>query len=102
MIYHRICSYVNATGTTSGSGTVYPSGAPEFKPSFSEVRVTRSLVLYVCFVYRCSSFCTFYFGHCVVCSSPIYGFLLLLWYLQTLLTIDIFNINILNILHQCT
>ena len=43
-------------------------------PVFSEVRVTRSLVLYVCFVDRCLSFCTFSFGHCVVCSSSIYGF----------------------------
>jgi hypothetical protein len=31
------------------------------------------------------SFCTFSFGHCVVCSSSIYGFWLPLWYLQTLL-----------------
>jgi hypothetical protein len=54
-------------------------------PVFSAVRVTRSLVLYVCFVDRCLSFCTFYFGHCVVCSSSIYGFSLPLWYLQTLL-----------------
>ena len=30
---------------------------------FSGVRVTRSLVLCVCVVYRCLSFCTFYFGH---------------------------------------
>jgi hypothetical protein len=43
-------------------------------PSFSRVRVTRSLVLYVCFVDRCLSFCTFSFRHCVVCSSSIYGF----------------------------
>ena len=43
------------------------------------------LVLYVCFVDRCLSFCTFPFGHCVVCSSSIYGFWLPLWYLQTLL-----------------
>ena len=50
-------------------------------PVFSGVRVTRSLVLYVCFVDRCLSFCTF----CVVCSSSIYGFWLPLWYLQTLL-----------------
>ena len=52
--------------------------------------VTRSLVLYVqnvCFVDRCLSFCTFPFGHCVVCSSSIYGFGLTLWCLQTLLTI---------------
>ena len=42
-------------------------------PPFNGVRVTRSLVLYVCFIDRCLSFCTFSFGHCVVCSS-IYGF----------------------------
>ena len=42
-------------------------------PVFSGVHVARSLVLYVCFVDRCLSFCTFSFGHCVVCSS-IYGF----------------------------
>ena len=52
-------------------------------PVFSGVRVTRSLVLYVCFVDRCLSFCTFSFGHCVVCSS-ICGFWLPPWYLQTL------------------
>ena len=52
---------------------------------FSGVRVTRSLVLYVCFVDRCLSFCTFSFDQCVVCSSSIYGFWLPLWYLQTLL-----------------
>ena len=52
----------------------------------SGVRVTRSLVLYVCFVHRCLSFCTFSFGHCVVCSSSIYEFWLPLWFLQTLHT----------------
>ena len=30
--------------------------------------------------------CTFSLGHCVVCSSSIYGFGLPLWYLQTLLS----------------
>ena len=54
-------------------------------PVFSGVRVTRSLVLYVCFVDRCLFFCSFSFGHCVVCSSSIYRFWLPLWYLQTLL-----------------
>jgi hypothetical protein len=34
-------------------GTVCPSGAHEFKHRFSEVRVTLSLVLCVCFVDRC-------------------------------------------------
>ena len=52
----------------------------------SGVRVTQSLVLCVCFVDRCLSFCPFAFGHCVVCSSSIDGFWLPLWYLQTLLT----------------
>ena len=36
--------------------------------------VTRSLVLCVCFVDRYLSFCTFSFGHCVVCSFTIYRF----------------------------
>ena len=54
-------------------------------PVFSGVRFARSLLLYVCFVDRCLSFCTFSFGHCVVCSSSTYGFWLPLWYLQTLL-----------------
>ena len=53
---------------------------------FSEVHVTQSLVLCVCFVDRCLSLCTFSFGHCVVCPS-IYGFGLPLWCLQTLLII---------------
>jgi len=48
----------------------------------SGVHVTRSLVLCVCFVDRCFSFC-------VVCSSSIYGFWLPLWYPQTLLRFNI-------------
>jgi hypothetical protein len=56
-------------------------------PVFSWVRVTQSLVLYVCFVDRCLSFCTYSFCHCVVCSSLIYGFRLPLWYFPTLLTV---------------
>ena len=56
------------------------------RPVFSGVRVTRSLVLCVCFVDRCLSFCLFSFGHCVVCSSSIYGFWLPLWYFQILLS----------------
>jgi len=58
---------------------------PSSPPVFTGVRVTRSLALYVCFVDRCLSFCTFSFGHYAVCSSSIYGFWLPLWYLQTLL-----------------
>ena len=54
-------------------------------PVFGRDRVTRSLLLYVCFVDRCLSFWPFSFGHYVVCSSSIYGFWLPLWYLLTLL-----------------
>ena len=57
-------------------------------PVFSGVRLTRSLLLCVCFVDRCLSFCTFSFDHCVVCPSSIYGFWLHLWYLQILHTDD--------------
>ena len=74
MTYHRVCNQINTTGVISGAGTAYPLGAPEFTPGFIGVRVTRSLVLYVCFVDRCLSFCTFSFGHCVVYPSLSYGF----------------------------
>jgi hypothetical protein len=47
--------------------------------NFSGVRVARSLVLCVCFVDRCLSFCPFSIGHCVVCPLRI---LITLWYLQ--------------------
>jgi hypothetical protein len=54
-------------------------------PVFSGVRVTRSIIVCVCFVDRCLSFCIVSFGDCAVCSSVIYGFWWPLWYLQTLL-----------------
>ena len=56
----------------NGAGTAYPSGAPEFNSVFGGVRVTRSLVLYACFVNHCLFFCPFSFGHCVVRRSSIY------------------------------
>jgi hypothetical protein len=34
MTYHRVYNYVNTTGTTSGAGTAFPSGAPGFTPGF--------------------------------------------------------------------
>ena len=50
-------------------------------PVFSGVHVTRSLVLCVCSVDRCLSFCTFSVAHRVVCPS-VYRFWLPLWHLQ--------------------
>ena len=32
--YHRACNQINTTGVTSGAGTAYPTGAPEFTPGF--------------------------------------------------------------------
>ena len=60
------------TGVTSGAGTAFPSGGPEFTPVFSEVPVTLDFC--VCFVDRCLSFRTFSFGHGIFCPSSIYGF----------------------------
>jgi hypothetical protein len=34
MIYHRVCNKCKTTGDTSGAGTVYQPGAPEFAPGF--------------------------------------------------------------------
>ena len=65
-------------GTSNGAGTGYPSRAPKCCCSIFSF-------LYTCFEDRCLSFCPFSFGHCVVCPSPIYGFCLTLWHLQTLL-----------------
>ena len=60
---------VGTTGATSGAGTAYPSGIPEFTLRFSGVRVAQSLVF--CLVFCISTFCPFSFGQCVVCSSSI-------------------------------
>ena len=53
-------------------------------PVFSGVRVTRSLVLYVCFVDRCLSICTFSFGYFSLFFFDI-RILISLWYFKTLL-----------------
>ena len=53
----------------------------------------HNLVLFVCFVDRCLSFCPFSFVHCVVFPSSINGFWLPLWYLQTLLNASNTNMS---------
>ena len=37
MTIHKVFNKSNTTGTTNGTGTVYPSGAPVFTPIFSSV-----------------------------------------------------------------
>jgi hypothetical protein len=86
-VYEHCCSKIFVTRLTRR----VPLGLTEYlssPPVFSGVRVSRSLVLCVCFVDRCLSFCTFSFGRCGICSSSIYGFWLPLWYPQTLLQLE--------------
>jgi hypothetical protein len=79
--------------------TAHSSGAPEFTPVFRGVRVTRSVVLCVCFVDRCLSFRIFSFSHGVVCSSSIYGFWLSRWYLQNHPTLHELNLENYDLLY---
>ena len=59
---------INTTGATSGAGTAYHSGTPEFTPIFSGVHVTRvTLVLCACCVDRCLSF--FFWPLCCLSSD---------------------------------
>ena len=56
-------------------------------PVFSAVRVPLSLACSLCnvlYIVVCP-FIWLCFGHCIVCSSSIYGFWLHLWYLQAFL-----------------
>jgi hypothetical protein len=62
--------------------TSHPVRAHEFTPGFKwgscySVISFQCNVLYIVV-------CTFSFGHCVVCPSLIYGYWLLLWYVQAL------------------
>ena len=73
MTYHLVCNYINTTGATSGAGTAYPCGTHKFTPGF-QWGSCYLIFSFMCIFCRCRlSFCTFSFGHCVVCSS-FYGF----------------------------
>ena len=91
LTYHRVCNQINTTSATNGAGDAYPFRAPKFIPGF-QLGWCYSIFspMYIFCVDRCLSFCTFSFGHCVVCSSSIYGFRLPLWYLRAPRT-DIIN-----------
>ena len=65
MTYNRVCNQINTMGATSGAGTATFPEHLSSSPVFIGVRVTRSLVLCVCFVAHCLSFCTFSF--CPLC-----------------------------------
>ena len=75
LCYLQISLYIQYLIFISGYIYTFPTSFVDLQV-FSGVRVTGSFVLYacICFVDRCLSFCTLSFGHCVVCSSSIYGF----------------------------
>ena len=54
---------------TIGAGAAYSEYNDPPPPLFSGVRVAQSLVFCVVFCGPLVSFCSFSFGHCVVCSS---------------------------------
>ena len=82
MTYQRVCNWIDATGATSGTGTAYPFGTPDFTPGF----YWGYFALCVCCVDRCLSFCPFSIGLVLSVlhqyTDSEYPFL---WYLQTLL-----------------
>jgi hypothetical protein len=75
MTYHRVCNKSNTTGATSGAGTAYYLGAPEFTSGFSKIFVARWLIFFIVFcrlmLSLCNIFCCCYV---IVCLSSIYGF----------------------------
>ena len=72
-VHHFVCTIFKHIYYTFFKTCITFLGHMSSPPVFSRVRVTRSLVLHVCFVDRCLSFCSFSFGHCALCSSSIYG-----------------------------
>ena len=91
--------YMQSVSTTP-SGTSSQALSPaQYQQIQNELARQKAKVIQKPFTLLCSrrnyyifrqrlSFCTFSFGHCVVCSSSIYGFRIPLWYLQALLIND--------------
>ena len=63
--YYRVCNQINATGVTSGTGTVYPSGAPEVTPGF-QWGSCYSIFSFICMFCR-SQFVLLYFFFWPLC-----------------------------------
>jgi hypothetical protein len=85
--YHRLFNKNNTTGNTCEAGTADPSGAHEFTPVCSGVRVARYLVFCVKFCRSLFVLVFFFSWPMFVCPSSNYGFWLPLWYFQTFLKI---------------
>ena len=93
MTYHRVCDQINTTGATSRAGTIYPSGTPEFTPTFqwashySILRFMcmccRSLLVLCSFVFW-SLCCLFFFDIRILITSLVFSnstpvYICLLW-----------------------
>jgi hypothetical protein len=76
MTYYRIFNYINTTGVTSGAGTVYPSGAPEFTPCF-KWGSCFSIFSFICMFYR-SLFVRLYFFFWPLCYLFFFGMRILI------------------------
>ena len=72
MTYHWICNQSNTAGATSGAGTAYPSGAPEFTPSF-----------------QCGSCYSIFSSMCMLSRSLFVLLYLFSWYCLTLFDLRI-------------
>jgi len=70
------------TGVTSGARPAYHSGAPEFTPVFSGVRVAHYLVFCVVFCQSLFVFCPFF---SLAMLESLRRFSTSDWYLQTFL-----------------
>ena len=83
MKYHRVSnkSTSNTADAISGAGTVYTSGAPEFTPVFSGVRVAQSLIFCVVF-FRLMLFLLSFFFWTLYC--PFFDLRLLVVHLLSL------------------
>jgi hypothetical protein len=82
--YDRLCYLNNTTGATSGAGTAYTSGAPEFTPGF-KLGSCYWIFSFICMLCR-SLFVLFsYFFWPLCCLSSFdLRILITFWYLQTL------------------
>jgi hypothetical protein len=97
-LWHRYSRMVNKVMVETAKFSKWWFQRTPLSRRFSRVRVTWSLVLCVCFIDHCLSFCPFSFGHCIVCSL-IYSFWLPLWFLQTFLA-SIFSF-LCSVLRSC-
>jgi len=84
---------LSAFMTNHGFVTRVTRQTPEFTGFFLWFVLLDPQFSVSCFVDRCLSFCSFSFGHCVICLSSICRIWIPIWYLQTLLEI-VFKINI--------